>query len=358
MVLLLLWGCNSAPSETQQAAEYSIIKIASADQTISSSYPATIRGRQDIEIYPQVSGIVTRLYVNEGQQVRNGQTLFVIDQVPYQTALSQAAANVKAAEAAFASVKLAYESNHKLFEENVISDFELQTSRNAMLSAEAALLQAKASEANALNSLSYTIVKSPADGVVGVLPYRQGALVAPNIAQPLTTVSDNSEMYVYFSITENQLLNLVRSSGSKEEALKSMPAIELQLNDKTMYDETGTVEAISGVIDLKTGTVSVRGVFPNRKGLLHSGSSGNVILPVQRGSCIVIPQTATYEMQDKVFVYKIVDAKAKSVQITVERVNGGKEYIVNSGLNVGDEIVSEGVGLLREDTPVIAKPVN
>ncbi len=345
---LLISGCKNTSTETEQAAatEYNVLKIAATDQTVSSSYSASIRGKQDIEIYPQVPGFITGLSVKEGQQVRKGQILFVIDQVPYIAALAMAKANVEAAGAGVSSAQLAYNSKKELFDQNVVSDYERLTAENNLLTAKAQLAQAEAQALSAANDLSYTEVKSPSDGVVGNLPYRVGALVSASIPQPLTTVSDNSEMYVYFSMTENQFLNLVRQYGSKDEALKSMPAIELQLNDKSLYGEKGTVETISGVIDRTTGTVSVRGMFPNKKGLLHSGGSGNVILPVQHNGSIVIPQTATYEIQDKVFAYKVVDGKAKSTQITVERVNGGKEYIVTGGLNIGDEIVSEGVGLI------------
>ncbi|MDR3141438.1 MAG: efflux RND transporter periplasmic adaptor subunit [Tannerellaceae bacterium] len=353
---LLVSGCKNTSTEAQQtAAEYSVIKISSTDQIASSSYSASIRGKQDIEIYPQVSGFITQLCVKEGQRVRKGQILFVIDQVPYETALATAKANVEAARAGVSSAQLSYNSKKELFDQNVVSEYERLTSENNLLTAKAQLAQAEAQALSTANNLSYTEVKSPCDGVVGNLPYRVGALVSATMPQPLTTVSDNSEMYVYFSMTENQFLNLVRQYGSKDEALKSMPAIELQLNDKSLYNEKGTVETISGVIDRTTGTVSVRGMFPNEKGLLHSGSSGNVILPVQYNGSIVIPQTATYEIQNKIFAYKVVDGKAKSVQIAVERVNGGKDYIVSNGLIIGDEIVSEGVGLLREDTPIVVK---
>ncbi|MDR1673734.1 MAG: efflux RND transporter periplasmic adaptor subunit [Bacteroidales bacterium] len=353
---LLISGCKNASQEVPPAAEYCVIKISATDQTLSSSSSAAIRGKQDVEIFPQVSGFITGLYVKEGQRVRRGQTLFVIDQIPYKADLATANANMEAAHAEVFKAQLTHDSKKELFEQNVISAYEAQTAESDLLMAKARLAQAEAQALSADNDLSYTEVKSPADGVVGNLPYRVGALVGANLPQPLTTVSDNSEMYVYFSMTENQFLNLVRQSGSKDEALKSMPSIELQLNDKSMYGEKGTIETISGVINHAMGTVSVRGVFPNSNGLLHSGGSGNVILSVERKDCIVIPQTATYEIQDKVFVYKVVDGKAKSTPVTVERVNGGKEYIVNGGLDIGDEIVAEGVGLLREDTPVIVKP--
>ena len=162
-------------------------------------------------------------------------------------------------------------------------------------------------------------------------------------------------MYVYFSMTENQLLGLIRQYGSKEEALKNMPTISLQLNDKSDYPQQGQIESISGVIDRSTGTVSLRAVFPNKEGLLHSGGAGNVILPVQKTGAIVIPQGATFEIQDKRYVYKVVDGKAQSNQVQVTRVNGGREFIVDEGLVSGDVIVTEGVGLLREGTPIKAK---
>lgn len=329
--------------------------LSPTDRMISSTYSATIRGRQDIEIYPQVGGTLTKVCVTEGQRVKNGQTLFIIDQVPYEAALQTAVANVESANASLATAQLTYDSKQELYKENVVSSFDLSTAKNSLLAAKAQLAQAKAQEINARNNLSYTIVKSPADGVVGTLPYRVGALVSSNLPQPLTTVSDNSDMYVYFSMTENQLLGLIRQYGSKEEALKSMPAIDLQLNDKSAYPQQGQIESISGIIDRSTGTVSLRAVFPNKQGLLHSGGAGNVIIPVQKTATLVVPQSATFEIQDKRYVYKVVDGKAQSSQIQVTRVNGGKEFIVDEGLASGDVIVSEGVGLLREGTPVTAK---
>ena len=302
-----------------------------------------------------MSGTLTKVCVTEGQRVKNGQTLFIIDQVPYEAALQTAVANVESAKASLATAQLTYDSKEELYKANVVSSFDLSTAKNSLLAAKAQLAQAKAQEVSARNNLSYTVVKSPADGVVGTLPYRVGALVSSALAQPLTTVSDNSDMYVYFSMTENQLLGLIRQYGSKEEALKNMPAINLQLNDKSAYSEQGQIESISGVIDRSTGTVSLRAVFPNKEGLLHSGGAGNVIVPVQKTGALTIPQAATFEIQDKRYVYKVVDGKAQSNPVQVTRVNGGREFIVDEGLVPGDVIVAEGVGLLREGTPVKAK---
>ncbi|CAK7054643.1 MAG: Multidrug resistance protein MdtE [Parabacteroides sp.] len=354
ILCIIASSCKEQPAMTANN-EYKVLQVSTANKSLSSAYSATIRGRQDIDIYPQVSGFITRLCVEEGQEVKKGQLLFIIDQVPYQAALQTATANVEAAQAALNTAKLTFDSKKELHAQNVVSAFDLQTAENSWLSAKAQLAQMKAQELNARNNLSYTEVKSPSNGVVGTLPYRVGALVSANLPQPLTTVSDNSDMYVYFSMTENQLLALTRRYGSKARALAEMPAIELQLNDKSSYPEKGKIETISGVIDRNTGTVSLRAVFPNKEGLLYSGSSGNVIIPTERENCLVIPQAATYEIQDKVYAFKVVDGKATSTQIKVTRVNGGKEFIVEEGLAPGDVIVAEGVGLLREGTPIQAR---
>ena len=348
-----LWmsSCKQAP-EAQTSVNYAIMKVTTADKELSTSYSATIRGRQDIDIYPQVSGTIERLCVSEGEKVRKGQLLFIIDQVPYKAALTTALANVEAAKAGLATAELAYTSTKELYVQKVVSQYNLKTAENNYLTAKAQLSQAEAQEISARNNLSYTEVKSPSDGVVGALPYRAGALVSPSLPQPLTTVSDNSDMYVYFSMTENQLLALTRQYGSMDEALKNMPAAELRLNDNSVYDKKGTIESISGVIDRQTGTVVARVVFPNESRLLHSGASGTVVVPATYKNCIVIPQEATVQLQDKTLVYKVVDGKAVSALITVAGINDGREYVVLDGLKVGDEIVSTGAGLLREGTQV------
>lgn len=347
-------SCGQAPTE-QGPAQYGVTTIATTDREIQSNYSATIRGRQDIDIYPQVSGTISELRVTEGQSVSKGQTLFIIDQVPYKAALQTAEANVAAAKASVATAQLTYDSKKELFAKSVVSQYDLSTAENTLLTAKAQLAQAEAQRVNAANNLSYTVVKAPANGMVGTLPYRVGALVSASIPQPLTTVSDNSEMYVYFSMTENQLLNLTREYGSIDNTLKNMPDVQLRLNDGSVYDEAGRIEAISGVIDTSTGSVQLRAVFPNADGLLHSGGAGSVIVPNIHKDCVVVPQVATFELQNKVYVYKVEDGKATSSMIDVEKINNGREYIVKSGLTPGDVIVAEGVGLLREGTPIVVK---
>ena len=356
--LIGIVGCTVWMASCKQATDagvkpsFAIMEVKAADKELSTSYSATIRGRQDIDIYPQVSGTIEKLCVTEGQTVRRGQLLFVIDQIPYRAALKTAVANVEAARAAMATAELTYNSNKELYTQKVVSEFSLKTAENTYLTAKAQLTQVEAQEVNARNNLSYTEVKSPSDGVVGALPYRVGALVGANLPYPLTTVSDNSDMYVYFSMTENQLLALTRQYGSMDEALKNMPEVELILNDNSVYNKKGVIESISGVIDRQTGTVMARVVFPNESRLLHSGASGTVVVPSIYKDCIAIPQGATVQMQDKVVVYKVVDGKAVSTLITVAGINDGREYVVLSGLQSGDEIISEGAGLVREGTQV------
>ena len=347
-------ACKQAPM-IMGPGQYAVITVATSDREIPTTYSATIRGRQDIAIYPQVSGTISELCVNEGQKVSKGQILFIIDQVPYKAALRTAEANVEAAEASVATAQLTYDSKKELFAKNVVSQFDLQTAENNLLTAKAQLAQAEAQRVNAANNLSYTVVKAPSNGVVGTLPYRVGALVSASIPEPLTTVSDNSTMYVYFSMTSKQLLELTRRYGSIDETLKNMPGVQLKLNDGSVYDQSGRVESISGVVDASTGSVQLRAAFPNAGGLLLSGSTGNIIMPNYYKDCIVIPQTATYELQDKIYVYKLVDGKASSAMIEVEKLSNGQEYIVKSGLTPGEVIVGEGVGLMREGTPIVPK---
>lgn len=331
------------------------MEISLSDKKLTTTYSASIKGKQDVEIRPQVSGLITKVCIAEGASVRQGQTLFIIDQVPYKAAVQTAKASVESAEAELASAQLIADSKQELYKQNVVSSFDLQTAQNTLRARKAALQRAKADLINAQNNLSYTEVKSPANGTAGMISYRVGALVNPSIQAPLVSVSDDAEMLVYFSMTENQILAMSRKSGSLKNALAAMPAVQLKLSDGSMYNHSGKVDAISGIVDSRTGAISVRATFPNPQRILRSGGSGNIVFPIEMTGCIVVPQEATFEIQDKIFVYKVVDGKAKSEAIQVYPSNDGKEYVVVSGLNVGDQIVAEGAGLLREDAPVTPK---
>ena len=331
---------------------YKTYTVEPVDRTLESPYTAKLRGRQYVEIRPQVSGLITEIRFNEGDVVRKGQTLFIIDQVPYKAALATAEANVKSAEAQLATARLTASSKEQLLREEVVSEFDLMTARNAVAEAEAALAQARAQETNARNDLSYTEVKSPVNGVASMVPYRVGALVSSSISDPLVTVADDEVMYAYFSMDENQILDLIQQYGSLQKALAQMPEVKLTLSNGKPYAHAGKIDAISGTVDEGTGTISLRAGFPNPDGLLRNGGSGTVVLPSVREQSLVIPQAATYELQNRIFVYKVVDGVAKSTPVEVFRLNNGTEYIVESGLVPGDVIVAEGAGLVREGTVI------
>ena len=343
-------GAGDPRAEGPQA--YPLLVVKPEDRSLSVKYTAVLQGRQDVEVRPQVSGNITKVCIDEGATVRKGQVLFVIDQVPYLAALEKAKAAVATAEAALANAKLSLEGKEELYKEKVISDFELRTAQNTCRSAEAALMQAKAEQRNAENNLSYTEVKSPVDGVAGMTSFRIGALVSPQMTEPLISVSDNSKMYAYFSMTEKQALELSSKYGSTEAAVKAYPPVTLEMKDGSIYNESGNIDVISGMVDKTTGTVSLRANFPNESGRLLSGGSANVVLAYDRPASLVIPQGATYEIQNRIFTYKVTDGVAVSTPIEVFKINDGKEYIVMSGIAEGDTIVAEGAGLLKAGTRI------
>lgn len=341
--------CSCGGEQTHQVArDYKTQVLEQRDIALSQEYSATIRGRQDIDIFAQVGGTITKVCVSEGEVVRRGQSLFVIDQVPYEAALQMADANVEAAEAAVATAQLTADSKQTLYNRGVISEYELSTARNMLATCKAQLAQAKAAQVSANNNYTYTLVKSPADGIVGTIPFREGSLVSPQTPQPLTTVSDNSQMYVYFSMTENALLALLERYGSIDDMIKSMPEVSLVMSNGKEYMHKGRIESVSGVINTSTGTVSVRAVFPNAERMLHSGASGNILVSQTTAGAIYVPKSATFEIQDKIYVYKSVDGVARQTLITVAPIGTTENYVVTAGLSAGDEIVIEGVALLRD----------
>lgn len=272
--------------------------------------------------------------------------------MPYKAALETALANVKSAEAQLQTARLTANSKEELYKEKVVSDFDRQTARNELLEAEAALAQAKAEETNARNNLSYTEVRSPVDGVASMIPYRVGALVSSSITEPLVTVSDDKNIYAYFSMAENQMLDLIQQYGSLEEACRNMPSVGLTMSNGKVYEKAGRIDAISGTIDESTGVVTIRAVFPNENHLLRNGGSGTVSVPTIHKNCIVIPKSATYELQNRIFTWKVVDGKTQSAPISVYKYNDGQTYIVLSGLSAGDIIIAEGAGLMKEGTTI------
>ena len=337
----LLTACGNSQSGMKLGdAEFAVMAVNSTTSDQTTSYPATIKGTQDIEVRPQVSGFIVKLCVDEGATVRKGQALFQID--PTQYAVEMAKANVS-------TLTLTERNKKTLFDQKIISDFEYQTAVNQLMSAKASLAQAEAQLVSANQNLSFCTVTSPSNGVVGTFPYRVGSLVSASIAQPLTTVSEIGDMYVYFSMTEKELLALTKAGGTLKEQLEKMPAVRLQLADGSTYHHEGKIDAVSGVIDQSTGSVSMRAIFSNEGNVLRSGGTGNIIFPYTMNDIITIPQSATVEIQDKKFVFVLQsDNTVKNTEIKVSNLDDGKNYLVTNGLKSGDKIVVEGVQILKD----------
>ena len=347
--LTLLSSCGKKGFDMGGAPECAVQTLQPATVNLTSSYPATIKGKQDVEIRPQVSGFITKVCVDEGSMVRKGQVLFIIDPTQYEAAPRSAKAAVATAEAAVSTQQITVDNKRALNKKNIISDYDLAMAENSLASAKAQLASAKAQLISAEQNLGFTNVKSPSDGIVNDIPYRLGSLVSPSITTPLTIVSDITEMYVYASLTEKELLELVRKDGSQSAAVETYPEVQLQLSDGSTYDQKGKIETISGVINANTGAVSIRATFPNSNHLLRSGGMGNLIIPYHMENALVVPQKATTEIQDKKFVFlQQPDNTVKMNEITILNIDNGQEYVVTSGLKQGDLIVIENVGTLKD----------
>ncbi len=354
VLALTLISCGGGGMPKFGDNEFAVTTLGASDASLENSYPATIKGIQDVEVRPKISGFITKIYVHEGQKVSAGQPLFAIDSETYQAAVRQAQAAVNTATAQLNTAQLTYENNKKLFEKNVIGQFELSSAENAFTTAQAALAQAKANLTSAKETLGWCNITSPATGVVGDLPFKAGTLVSASNA--LTTVSNTSTMEVFFSMSESEILSLTKSAGSVDSALADIPAVKLKLADGSIYAHEGHVAKISGVINAATGSISLIARFDNPDRLLKSGGAGQIIIPNHNSNAIVVPQEACFEIQDKVFVYKVdADNKAKFTEIIVNPQNNGRTYIVESGLKAGDRIVTKGILKLTdgmEITPI------
>ena len=336
--------------------EYAVRTVTTEGTELQTTYPATIKGIQDVQIRPKVSGFITKVCVQEGQSVSAGQLLFVIDNETYQAQLRQAKAAVNTSQAQLATAKLTYENAKNLHEANVIGQYELQSAETSYNTVQAQLAQAKAGLASAEEMLSYCYVKSPASGVVGSLPFKVGALVSASSAEPLTTVTDINTIEVYFSVTEKDMLTMTKNDGGVGAALAAFPAVKLQLADGSLYSEPGKVVKASGVIDAATGSVSLIARFANPRHELRSGGAGQIVIPNVSSNAIIIPQTATSEVQNKKFVYIVgKDNKVKYSEIKVNPQDDGINYIVTDGLKPGDRYVSKGITSLSDGMEI--KPI-
>lgn len=335
--------------------EFAVATIGTSSAALQTTYPATIKGIQDVEVRPKVSGFITKVFVHEGQTVSAGQTLFTIDSETYQAAVRQCQAAVNTAKAQMNTAKLTYQNNKKLFDSHIIGQYELSTAANSLATAQAQVAQAEASLASAKEQLAWCNVTSPSAGVVGSLPFKVGALVSAS-GQALTTVSNISTMEVFFSLPESQILSMSKTNGSVQAAIAAFPAVKLQLADGSIYNHPGKVVKMSGVIDATSGSISLIAHFANPEKLLKSGGAGAIVVPNDHNSAIVIPQEACSQVQDKIFVYVVTkDNKVKYSEIKVNSQDDGKNYIVTDGLHVGDRIVLKGITKLTDGQQI--KPI-
>lgn len=358
----LLSSCGAKDDKAAQAAaaanqvkDFRVLTLQPRDATLNTEYPASIQGQQNIEIRPRVDGYVDKIYVDEGAVVKRGQPLFKINAPQYEQDVRTAAASIKSAQADVSSANMAVIKVRPLVEKDIVSKFELESAQYAYEAAVARLAQARAALANARTNLGYTTVFSPVNGVVGSIPFRLGSLVSGTNAEPLTTVSSIGNVFAYFAFNEKLLLEFTKDvKGANFAArIKKLPAVSLLLADGTLYQHQGHIETVNGLINTETGSVNVRATFPNPEGLIRSGSSATVRIPSVVKGGLLVPQSATYELQDKRFVVAVgKDSITHNVPIQIQENTAGLFFVVQSGLKAGDRIVLEGVSTLKDGTKI------
>jgi len=356
-VSLLAASCKTdkGGQQASKVQSYKVVALERSSATLYSEYPAKLQGAQDIDIRPKIDGYIEKVMVDEGQEVKAGQVLFTINNPQYAQDVNNMQAAISSAEAAVAAAKLQVKKTRPLVEQGIISAYELETAELNLHAREAALAQARAMYNNARTNLGYTRVTSPVNGIVGLLPYRVGSYVNSATAQPLTTVSDISKMYVYFSMNEKQQLAFSeQTEGNTFQAkIQQLPPVELVLSTGEVYPQKGKVETFSGQVNVQTGAFNVRAGFPNPERMLRSGSSATVRIPVHVSNAILIPQSATTELQNKRLAYVVADSnKVKAVPVSVRPVPGGRLFVVDSGLTEKDRLIVEGIGILTEGTVI------
>lgn len=362
-VLMVAVSCKDGKGGSQQAAggmvkEYKVMAVTLQSTTLFTDYPALLKGQQTVDIRPKIAGYIEQILVDEGAQVKKGQLLFRLNDKDLQAAVRSAEAQVMVAEADVNSAKITFEKTKPLVEKSIVSQFDLETASSVLKAKEAQLAQTKANLENVKENLQYTRILSPADGKIGTFPYRIGSLVNSGIAEPLTSVSNTSNVHAYFSLNEKDYLQIVKSlmGQTVKNNLAGFPKVMLILADGSVYDQPGTVDAASGIVDQKTGAVTLRATFKNPDGILHSGGSGAIRIPREIESAVTVPQNATYELQGKHFVYVVTpDNTVRDTEIEVIVGNLKDRYIVTKGLQAGDIIVKEGIATLHTGSTI--KPV-
>ncbi|MCX2474285.1 efflux RND transporter periplasmic adaptor subunit [Pedobacter sp. MC2016-05] len=361
-IAIVLASCGNNDEQKKAAAAaaagpqaYPVFTVNAQTTELNSDYPATIEGIQNIDIRPKVDGFIQKILVDEGAVVKKGQLLFTIMAPQYEQEVRTARAAISSAEADVNAAQLQVNKTRPLVEKDIISKYDLDAAQLTLQSRKAALAQAKAALANAQVNLGYTSITSPVDGVVGSLPFRTGSLVSSSSTEPLTTVSNTSKVYAYFSLNEKQLLDFSKTykGSTLAQQMKNIPAVSLVLADGTVYAQNGKIESINGQINTATGSASLRATFPNPVSLLKNGASASVRVPQKVENAILVPQKSTIDLQGKKFVYVLGDSsKIISTEIQIMDLAKDKFYVVTKGLKAGDKIVLEGFQSLKDGAKI------
>jgi membrane fusion protein (multidrug efflux system) len=352
LIMLFIYSCSSSPAAAPAPPPPSlpVESIVSSTDTTYQEYPASVEGTVNVEVRPQVSGTLDRVFVDEGAFVKAGEPLFKINDQPYRAALNNAIATQHAAESAAANAQLEVDKLTPLVQNKVVSDYQLKTAKAALDVAKANIEQAKANVSTAQINLGYTLIKAPVNGYIGRLERKQGSLVGPTDPQALTQLSDVHDVHVYFSLSEKDFVNFKEQYPGQtlKDKLKQLPSVSLLMADNTVYPKQGKVDMIDGQFDKTTGAITLRANFENAQGLLRSGNTGKIRLSLQHKDLLKVPQSATIEVQDKVFVFAVADSnKVKKTAITVVG-KSGNDYLIKDGLKVGDKIVLSGFDHLQD----------
>ena len=353
--LLVLQGCSSkAEKEKTVTPLVSTVTVDTTSVTTELEFSGMLEGISNIEIRPQAEGYLEKIFVDEGAYVRKGQSLFLINDTPYSEKLNQSTASLQTALANREKARIETTRIQKLVDGKVVSDVQLKNAQAELNAANSAVRQAEAAKKSAAISKGFTLIKAPVNGYVGKLPYRVGSLVGHNEPEPLSVVSDINTMYAYFSMSEEAFLQFKQQYPGKtiEEKIKRIPSVRLMLPDNSVYDEQGKVDIVQGQFDKSTGSITFRASFPNAGGLLRSGNTGKIIMSQYNKNVIQIPQSATYELQNKVMAYVVEkNNKLKSVSLKIGQ-KTALNYIISEGLKPGDILVSKGLERLHEGIQV------
>ncbi|ACU60495.1 efflux RND transporter periplasmic adaptor subunit [Chitinophaga pinensis] len=353
---IMLSGCSSGGTQSPTATTPTVpvATVNAGDAVVYTEYPAKIEGQNDIEIRTQVAGILEKIYVSEGAYVEKGAPLFQIDARPYREAYNNAEGELLAVKAGVVTAKLEVDKLTPLVQSKVVSAYQLKTAQAAYEAALAREKQAAAKVGNAKITLGFATITAPVSGYIGRLFKKTGSLLAPSDTQPLSYLSDNREVHAYFSIGEADFVTFKNElkGASIDEKLKHAAAVNMLLSGGTAYSQTGVLDMVDAAFDKNTGAITLRATFPNKGGLLRSGNSARIKLALKQSGVIRIPQSATFEMQDKTFAF-IVDqnSKARQAALTISGSTGNTYYICG-GLKDGDRLVLKGLESLKDGTVV------